>query len=77
MGIGDWKHWLVILIVVLAVFGTKRLRNLGPDLGATIKGFRKAMNEEDDKPETSVRPPLDNGVAANQEQKAQEPAHKG
>ena len=51
MGIFDWKHWVVILIVVVLVFGTKRLKNLGSDLGETIKGFRKAMNtEEDGKP---------------------------
>jgi len=47
MGIFDWKHWLVILIVVILVFGTKRLKNLGSDLGETIKGFRKAMNTEE------------------------------
>ncbi|HSX71609.1 MAG TPA: twin-arginine translocase TatA/TatE family subunit, partial [Pseudomonas sp.] len=51
MGIFDWKHWLVILIVVVLVFGTKRLKNLGSDLGETIKGFRKAMNTDDDKPD--------------------------
>lgn len=50
MGIFDWKHWVVILIVVVLVFGTKKLKNLGSDLGETIKGFRKAMNEEDGKP---------------------------
>ena len=50
MGIFDWKHWLVILIVVVLVFGTKRLKNLGSDLGETIKGFRKAMNSDEDKP---------------------------
>ncbi len=50
MGIFDWKHWVVILIVVVLVFGTKKLKNLGSDLGETIKGFRKAMNEEEGKP---------------------------
>lgn len=50
MGIFDWKHWVVILIVVVLVFGTKKLKGLGSDLGETIKGFRKAMNEEDGKP---------------------------
>lgn len=49
MGIFDWKHWIVILIVVVLVFGTKRLKNLGSDLGETIKGFRKAMNTDDEK----------------------------
>lgn len=47
MGIFDWKHWIVIIVVVVLVFGTKKLKNLGSDLGESIKGFRKAMNEED------------------------------
>ncbi|CAG8866276.1 Sec-independent protein translocase protein TatA [Pseudomonas fluorescens] len=46
-GIFDWKHWVVILIVVTLVFGTKKLKNLGSDLGETIKGFRQAMSEEE------------------------------
>lgn len=40
---------LIILAIVLLLFGTKRLRNLGGDLGGAIKGFRKAMKEEDGK----------------------------
>ncbi|QDD91093.1 twin-arginine translocase TatA/TatE family subunit [Pseudomonas oryzihabitans] len=52
MGIFDWKHWLVILLVVVVVFGTKRLKHLGSDVGEAIKGFRKAMHsDEDEKPE--------------------------
>ena len=47
MGIFDWKHWLVILVVVVLVFGTKRLKTLGSDVGEAIKGFRKAVNTED------------------------------
>lgn len=50
MGIFDWKHWIVLLVVVVLVFGTKKLKNLGSDLGESIKGFKKAMNEEEDKP---------------------------
>ena len=46
MGIFDWKHWVVILIVVVLVFGTKKLKGLGSDIGESIKGFRKAMNDE-------------------------------
>ena len=42
MGIFDWKHWIVILVVVVLVFGTKKLKNLGTDVGESIKGFRKA-----------------------------------
>lgn len=57
MGIFDWKHWVVILIVVVLVFGTKKLKNLGSDLGETIKGFRKAMNEEEGKPTDAQQQP--------------------
>jgi len=57
MGIFDWKHWIVLLVVVVLVFGTKKLKNLGSDLGESIKGFRKAMNEEETKPAEPTPPP--------------------
>ncbi|MEA9975670.1 twin-arginine translocase TatA/TatE family subunit [Pseudomonas sp. 10B1] len=47
MGILDWKHWIVILVVVVLIFGTKKLKNLGTDVGESIKGFRKAMNDDE------------------------------
>jgi sec-independent protein translocase protein TatA len=50
-GIGIWQL-IIILVIVLLLFGTKRLRNLGGDLGGAIKGFKGAMKEgEDDKTE--------------------------
>jgi len=51
-GISAWQLLILLLIVVL-VFGTKRLRNIGSDLGSAIKGFRKGMEEEpeDEQPE--------------------------
>ena len=55
MGIFDWKHWIVILVVVVLVFGTKKLKGLGSDVGESIKGFRKAMND-DEKPQE--QPPV-------------------
>ena len=78
MGIFDWKHWLVILIVVVLVFGTKKLKNLGSDLGETIKGFRKAMNEEDSEPaaphnQQPLNPPH---TVEGQASKVEEPQHK-
>lgn len=51
MGIFDWKHWVVLLAVVILVFGTKKLKNLGSDLGESIKGFRNAMNDGEPKQE--------------------------
>lgn len=56
MGIFDWKHWIVILVVVVLVFGTKKLKNLGTDVGESIKGFRKAMNDEDKPADPTVTP---------------------
>ena len=50
MGIGIWELVLLFLIVLL-VFGTKRLRSVGGDLGSAIRSFRGAMNEEPDKQE--------------------------
>ena len=57
MGIFDWKHWIVLLVVVVLVFGTKKLKNFGSDLGESIKGFRKAMNDEENKPAEPTPPP--------------------
>ena len=45
-GIGIWQL-LIVLAIILLIFGTKRLRNLGGDVGGAIKGFKKAMNEDD------------------------------
>lgn len=43
---------LIFVAVIVLLFGTKKLRSLGSDLGASIKGFKKAMNDDDDKKET-------------------------
>lgn len=46
MSVG-WIQLLIILAIVLLLFGTKKLRNIGGDLGGAIRGFRKAMHDED------------------------------
>lgn len=46
MGISIWQLLIVLGIVVL-LFGTKKLRNIGSDLGGAIRGFKKSMNDED------------------------------
>lgn len=53
MGSFSIWHWLIVLLVVLLVFGTKKLRNLGSDLGGAVKGFKDGVKEataEDAKP---------------------------
>lgn len=44
---GTWSiwHWLVVLVIVLLVFGTKKLRNIGQDLGGAVKGFKDGMKD--------------------------------
>lgn len=47
MGTFSIWHWLIVLIIVVLVFGTKKLRNLGSDLGGALKGFKDGMKEAD------------------------------
>jgi sec-independent protein translocase protein TatA len=49
MGSFSIWHWLIVLLVVVLVFGTKKLGNLGKDVGSAIKGFKEGMKPEDDK----------------------------
>ena len=46
-GFSIW-HWLVVLVIVALVFGTKKLRNIGEDMGSAIKSFRKGMQDGDE-----------------------------
>lgn len=48
MGISIWQL-VIILVIVLVLFGAKRLRNVGSDLGSAVKGFKSAMSEEESK----------------------------
>ncbi|KAG0163791.1 hypothetical protein DFQ30_010946 [Apophysomyces sp. BC1015] len=41
-------HWLIVLVIVALVFGTKKLRNIGSDLGSAVKGFKDGMRDEQD-----------------------------
>lgn len=45
MGSFSLWHWVIVLIVVVLVFGTKKLRNLGSDLGGAVKGFKEGMRD--------------------------------
>ncbi len=44
---GTWSiwHWLIVLVIVMLVFGTKKLRNIGQDLGGAVKGFKDGVKE--------------------------------
>jgi len=54
MGSFSIWHWLIVLLIIALVFGTKKLRNMGEDLGGAVRGFKKGMHDgaqEDATPE--------------------------
>lgn len=55
-----WRELIVVLVIVLLVFGTKKLGNIGSDLGNAIKGFKKGMKDDDQKPESLNQQKNDN-----------------
>ncbi len=55
-GLSIW-HWLIVLLVVVIVFGTKKLRNMGSDLGGAVKGFKDGMKEGGQAPADVPVPP--------------------
>lgn len=70
MGLGGISIWqlLIILVIVMLIFGTKRLKGLGGDLGGAIKSFRKAMDtdkeeSEDTDTDSDSKPQLESGEA--------------
>lgn len=54
------RELIIVLVIVLLIFGTKRLTNIGSDLGSAIKGFKKGMKDDDAKPESLDRKKPDN-----------------
>ena len=56
MGTFSIWHWLIVLLIVVMVFGTKKLKNMGSDLGGAVKGFKDGMKEGGTKPEEGATP---------------------
>jgi sec-independent protein translocase protein TatA len=56
MGSMSIWHWLIVLVVVMLVFGTKKIGNMGSDIGKAVKGFKDGVKGEDEKPGTPVAP---------------------
>ncbi|MBU3693865.1 MAG: Sec-independent protein translocase subunit TatA [Rhodocyclaceae bacterium] len=50
MGSFSIWHWLIVLLVIVLIFGTKKLRGVGTDLGEAVKGFKKGVREGDPEP---------------------------
>ncbi|AFM35164.1 MULTISPECIES: twin-arginine translocase TatA/TatE family subunit [Pseudomonadaceae] len=75
MGFGGISIWqlLIILLIVIMLFGTKRLKGLGSDLGDAIKGFRKSMGTDEEKPGVEDK---QNQTIDAQARKVEEPTKK-
>ncbi len=63
MGSFSIWHWLIVLLVVVVIFGTKKLRNIGSDLGSAVKGFKDGMKGASE-PEAEATPPAQQVTAA-------------
>lgn len=61
MGSFSIWHWLIVLVIILLIFGTKKLRNVGQDLGGAVKGFKEGLKDgeaEAAKPAVSAETPV-------------------
>jgi len=62
MGLGGISIWqlAIVLVIVVLIFGTKRLKSIGSDLGGALKGFKKAMDTDGEKPDGDPQQRLEN-----------------
>lgn len=69
MGSFSIWHWLIVLVIVMLVFGTKKIGNMGADLGKAVKGFKDGVKGEEEKEADAqaVKPTID--VAAKEQDK--------
>ena len=57
-GLSIW-HWLIVLLVVVLIFGTKKLKNIGSDLGGAVKGFKEGMKGANDEADAAAKTAAD------------------
>ncbi|MBI5259029.1 MAG: Sec-independent protein translocase subunit TatA [Burkholderiales bacterium] len=62
MGSFSIWHWLIVLLVVVLIFGTKKLKNMGSDLGAAVKGFKDGVKDGASSADTPAAPPQQVGA---------------
>jgi sec-independent protein translocase protein TatA len=70
MGSFSVWHWLIVLVIVMLIFGTKKIRNIGADLGGAVRGFKEGMREGGDKAAEGAVPPQVSGKTVEGEVKA-------
>ncbi len=60
-------HWLIVLVIIALIFGTKKLRNVGEDLGGAVKGFKKGIKDANEEADSSKDDGLNRKVADTQD----------
>ena len=65
MGSFSIWHWLVVLLIVVLVFGTKKLKNIGQDLGGAVKGFKDGVRDGGSSADATETPPQVNATKTN------------
>ncbi len=73
MGSFSIWHWLIVLVIVVLVFGTKKLKNMGSDLGGAVKGFKEGMrdaNAPESKSEAQLNDKTSNVIDVNSKEKS-------
>ncbi|MEO7114436.1 MAG: Sec-independent protein translocase subunit TatA [Caldimonas sp.] len=63
MGSFSVWHWLIVLLIVVLIFGTKKLKNMGSDLGSAVKGFKDGVRDGTASPADPASPPQQVGAA--------------
>lgn len=69
MGSFSVWHWLIVLVIVLVIFGTKKLKNVGSDLGSAVKGFKDGMKSSSEETAPASPPPQVSGQTIDAEVK--------
>ncbi len=63
-------HWLIVLLIVVLIFGTKKLRNIGGDLGGAVREFKKGLNEGEDTPKLEADKKTADSAAQSEKDKS-------
>ena len=70
-------HWVIVVVIVLLVFGTSKLKNVGSDLGSAIKGFKKSMADSDSAESKQLKGPESDADFHNTSQKSEDKSKHG
>jgi sec-independent protein translocase protein TatA len=70
-------HWVIVVVIVLLVFGTSKLKNVGSDLGSAIKGFKKSMADSDSAESKQLKGPEQDADFSSTAQKTDDKSKNG